>query len=68
MLGKQFIGRAAPSASCWECDIAVWRDIRYVKDILGNGIRPGLRDTKEDSDTYDHLVLSVKTRNTSDNI
>lgn len=31
-------------------------------------IRPGLHDTKEDSDTYGHLLLCVKTRNTSDNI
>lgn len=39
-----------------------------MRDMLGNEIRPGLHDTKEDSDTYGLLLLCVKTRSTGDNI
>lgn len=39
-----------------------------MRNMLGNGIRPGLRDTKEDSDTYGLLLVCVKTRSTGDNI
>lgn len=39
-----------------------------MRDMLGNGIRAGLHDTKEDSDTYGLLLVCVKTRSTGDNI